>query len=72
MQAIAAAMGYQHEPATIAELTCALARTGEEPWWIYAYTTMFESIAQGRWSEVTPDLGRLLGKAPRALADLIG
>lgn len=29
-----------------------LAQKGEEPWWIYAYASMFESIRQQRWAKV--------------------
>jgi NAD(P)H dehydrogenase (quinone) len=35
---------------TPAEFIAELARTGEEPWWIYAYASMFESIRQQRWA----------------------
>jgi NAD(P)H dehydrogenase (quinone) len=36
-----------------AEFIAELARAGEEPWWIYAYATMFESIRDGRWAKVS-------------------
>lgn len=39
---------------TPAEFIAGLAHAGEEPWWIYAYASMFESIRQQRWASVTP------------------
>lgn len=39
---------------TPAEFIAELARAGEEPWWIYAYATMFESIRQQRWALISP------------------
>lgn len=39
---------------TPAEFIAELARGGEEPWWIYAYASMFESIRQQRWAKVSP------------------
>jgi len=37
---------------TPAEFIAELARSDEEPWWIYAYASMFESIRQQRWAKV--------------------
>jgi NAD(P)H dehydrogenase (quinone) len=39
---------------TPAEFIAELAGGGEEPWWIYAYASMFESIRQHRWAKVSP------------------
>lgn len=39
---------------TPAEFIAELARGGEEPWWIYAYASMFESIRDQRWAKVAP------------------
>ena len=39
---------------TPAEFIAELARHGEEPWWIYAYASMFESIRQQRWATLSP------------------
>jgi NAD(P)H dehydrogenase (quinone) len=50
---VVAAAGYAFADATVAEFMATLARLGEEPWWIYAYTSMFQSITQGRWAGVT-------------------
>jgi NAD(P)H dehydrogenase (quinone) len=29
-----------------------LAAAGEEPWWCYAYASLLQSIAEGRWEAV--------------------
>jgi NAD(P)H dehydrogenase (quinone) len=47
---VVADAGYSTVDATPAEFAIALHRLGEEPWWIYAYTTMLESVRQGRWA----------------------
>lgn len=39
---------------TPAEFIAELAAKGEQPWWIYAYASMFESIRQQRWAKLSP------------------
>jgi NAD(P)H dehydrogenase (quinone) len=39
---------------TPAEFIAALAQSGEEPWGIYAYARLFESIRVLRWAQVSP------------------
>ena len=51
-------------PPTLAE---ELARAGEDPWWTYAYCSMFASIREDRWSEASQEVLRLTGRAPAAL-----
>jgi len=41
-----------------------LIETGTDPWWSYAFTSMFESIDQGRFAEVTPDLNAIIRRIP--------
>jgi NAD(P)H dehydrogenase (quinone) len=41
-----------------------LVATGTDPWWSYAFTSMFESIDQGRFAAVTPDFAGLTGQTP--------
>jgi NAD(P)H dehydrogenase (quinone) len=41
-----------------------LARAGEEPWWQYAYSTMFDSIRQHRWETVSGEVVQLTGQPP--------
>ena len=44
----------------------------QEPWWVYAYTSMFDSIRQQRWDVVTGEVRELTGRAPTALHRLLG
>jgi NAD(P)H dehydrogenase (quinone) len=39
-----------------------LIETGTDPWWSYAFTSMFDSIDQGRFAEVTPDVTAITGR----------
>jgi NAD(P)H dehydrogenase (quinone) len=48
-----------------------LTRHGTEPWWNYAFTTMFDSIRQHRWQRVSDDVQRLTHQPPRALLDAL-
>jgi len=48
--AVVADAGYSSVDTTPAEFAIALHRLGEEPWWIYAYTSMFDAVRQGRWA----------------------
>ena len=41
-----------------------LIETVTDPWWSYAFTSMFESIDQGRFAEVTPDLNAIIRRIP--------
>jgi NAD(P)H dehydrogenase (quinone) len=43
-----------------------LIETGTDPWWSYAFTSMFESIDQGRFAEVTPDVTAIIGGMPES------
>jgi NAD(P)H dehydrogenase (quinone) len=49
-----------------------LARAGEDPWWSYAYSTMFASVREDRWSTVSGEVLRLTGRAPSSVADVMG
>jgi NAD(P)H dehydrogenase (quinone) len=48
-----------------------MAEAGEEPWWAYAFSTMFESVRQGRWATVTDEVARLVGRRPLSIRDLL-
>jgi len=52
--------GYQAE----------VART-EEPWWCYAYTTMFASVREQRWASVSGEVLRLTGRPPVPVWDVL-
>jgi NAD(P)H dehydrogenase (quinone) len=44
------------------EYVADLAAAGEDPWWIYAYSTMFDSVREQRWSAVSDEVARLTGE----------
>jgi NAD(P)H dehydrogenase (quinone) len=44
-----------------------LAAAGEDPWWTYAYSTMFASIREQRWEPVSDDVRELTGSEPAAV-----
>ena len=41
-----------------------MAAAGEDPWWMYAYSTMFASIREQRWAAVSGEIHRLTGRSP--------
>jgi NAD(P)H dehydrogenase (quinone) len=47
------------------------AAAGEDPWWLYAYSSMSASIRQHRWTEVTDDVRRLTGRPPLSVAAVL-
>jgi NAD(P)H dehydrogenase (quinone) len=71
VDAIAAAAGYRYTETTPAEFASALARLGEEPWWTYAYLSMFESIRQHRWETRSKEVIELTGRPPVSLAQVL-
>ncbi len=42
-----------------------------DPWWCYAFSSMFTSIRQHRWDTVTDHVHQLTHRQPFALSDLI-
>ena len=48
-----------------------MARAGEEPWWAYAYSTMFASIKEQRWATVSDQVARITGTAATSVADVL-
>jgi NAD(P)H dehydrogenase (quinone) len=48
-----------------------LARSGEDPWWTYAYSSMFASVREGRWGGVSDEVVRLTGRPPLAVAHVV-
>jgi NAD(P)H dehydrogenase (quinone) len=69
--AIAAAAGYRYTDTTPAEFAGTLLRLGEEPWWIYAYSTMFDSIRQRRWEATSDAVTDLTGRPPVSLPQVL-
>jgi len=49
---------------TPAEHCAEMAIAGEDPWWMYAYSTMFASIREQRWATVSDEVRRLTGCLP--------
>jgi NAD(P)H dehydrogenase (quinone) len=70
LAAIAAAAAREWgTPLEYVEITpgehCAeMAAAGEDPWWMYAYSTMFASIRGQRWAAVSGEVHRLTGRSP--------
>ena len=56
---------------TPAEFCAELASTGEDPWWTYAYATMFESVREQRWASTSDDVQQLTGRPPIALREAL-
>jgi NAD(P)H dehydrogenase (quinone) len=54
-----------------AEQVRQLAQAGEDPWWIYAYSTMFDSIREQRWESVSGEFERLTGHPPRLFREVL-
>jgi NAD(P)H dehydrogenase (quinone) len=48
-----------------------MAQAGEDPWWAYAFSTMFASIRQRRWGAVSRDVSLLTGSDPTSVADVL-
>ena len=77
LAAIAALTGHElgrpvrYTELTPAEYSAEMAEAGEDPWWMYAFSTMFESIRQRRWASVTDEVARLTGRRPLSIRDLL-
>ena len=71
LAAIAAAgAGERGTPLTYADITPAehctrMAAAGEDPWWMYAFSSMFASIREQRWAAVSGEVHRLTGHRPK-------
>jgi NAD(P)H dehydrogenase (quinone) len=55
-----------YQPITAAEHIAQMAPT-EDPWWLYAYSSMFASIREQRWDRATAEVEQLTGRAPQPL-----
>jgi NAD(P)H dehydrogenase (quinone) len=49
-----------------------MAIAGEDPWWMYAYSTMFASIREQRWAAVSDEVRRLTGCSPVPVRTTLG
>lgn len=68
---IAARAGYRFRDVGPREFAAGLVRAGEDPWWVYAYATMFDSIRQQRWEAVTGEVRALIGRPPASLTEVL-
>jgi NAD(P)H dehydrogenase (quinone) len=41
-----------------------MARAGDDPWWMYAFSTMFDSVREQRWAAVSDEVLRHTDRAP--------
>jgi NAD(P)H dehydrogenase (quinone) len=71
VEAVAAAAGYRYTDTTPGRFAETLLRGGEEPWWVYAYTSMFDAIRQHRWESTSDAVAELTGSAPVTLAEVL-
>jgi NAD(P)H dehydrogenase (quinone) len=71
VEAIVAQAGYRHTEATMTGFARRLLEVGEEQWWIYAYTSMFESIRQNRWQATSNAVTELTGRRPASLGEVL-
>jgi NAD(P)H dehydrogenase (quinone) len=53
------------------EYVVEMAAAGEDPWWAYAFATLFASVREQRWAGVSDDVGELTGRTPVALDALL-
>lgn len=71
VEAIASAAGYRCLDTAPADFAGALLRLGEEPWWTYTYTSMFEAIREGRWAATSGAVTALTGREPTSLRGVL-
>lgn len=56
---------------TPAEYCVDLAHAGEDPWWTYAFSTMFASIREQRWDTMSEEVKRLAGSPPTSVRQVV-
>jgi len=56
---------------TPSEHCAEMAIAGEDPWWMYAYSTMFASIREQRWAAVSDEIHRLTGCSPTPVRETL-
>lgn len=54
-----------------AEYQIETARTNLDPWWCYAFSTMFASIRERRWESVSGEVLRLTGRPPTSFQNIL-
>lgn len=68
-RAMGAPMRYIDVPAR--QHCIAMAHEGVDPWWAYAYDTMFASIREQRWAAVSDDYEQLTGQSPAPFTPIL-
>jgi NAD(P)H dehydrogenase (quinone) len=48
-----------------------MAGAGDDPWWMYAFSTMFDSVREQRWTAVSDEILRLTGRPPLSVRDVL-
>jgi NAD(P)H dehydrogenase (quinone) len=48
-----------------------MAGAGEDPWWLYAFSTMFDSVREQRWAAVSDEVRMIIGHPPASLLDVL-
>jgi NAD(P)H dehydrogenase (quinone) len=71
VQEVAITAGHRCKDTSLPEFASALHRAGEEPWWVYAYSSMFEAIQQGRWARTSDGVAQLTGTPAASLTDVL-
>jgi len=56
---------------TPADFQRELAADDLDPWWCYAFSSMFASVRLHRWEQVTGEVFRLTERQPLTLGDLL-
>jgi NAD(P)H dehydrogenase (quinone) len=72
LHAVAALAGARYVALTPDEYAAETAAAGEDAWWLYAFSTMFASIREGRWAAVSGETAGLMGRPPTSVADVLG
>jgi NAD(P)H dehydrogenase (quinone) len=56
---------------TPAEFSIEMARAGEDPWWMYAFSSMFDSVREQRWATVSDEVSLLTGRPPLSVREVL-
>jgi NAD(P)H dehydrogenase (quinone) len=49
-----------------------MTKGGLNPWWVYAYSSMFQSIREHRWASISDEVSRLTGRSPTPFGEFLG
>lgn len=68
---VAAAAGHRYHDCGPSDYAAALLRVDGEPWWTYAYLTMFAAIREHRWQSTSPAFTELTGRPATSLRQFL-